>query len=52
LPSGGSRLSPIPNDMREAPSQIVTKMLLEKGAQLSVYDPIAMNEAKEGHRRA
>ncbi len=42
----GLSFKPNTDDMREAPSQIVTKMLLEKGAQLSVYDPIAMNEAK------
>ncbi len=42
----GLSFKPNTDDMREAPSQIVTKMLLEKGAQLSVYDPIAINEAK------
>lgn len=42
----GLAFKPNTNDMREAPSRVVIKALLEQGAQLRMYDPVAMGEAK------
>ncbi|UFS57005.1 UDP-glucose/GDP-mannose dehydrogenase family protein [Comamonadaceae bacterium M7527] len=42
----GLAFKPNTNDMREAPSRVVIKALLEKGARVRLYDPVAMNEAK------
>jgi UDPglucose 6-dehydrogenase len=34
------------DDMREAPSQTVVRGLLDRGASVKAYDPVAMDEAK------
>jgi len=34
------------DDMREAPAQTVVRGLLDRGATVKVYDPVAMDEAK------
>ena len=34
------------NDMREAPSLTICEQLIKKGANLRVYDPVSMDEAK------
>ncbi len=34
------------DDMREAPSQTVVRGLLERGASVAAYDPVAMDEAR------
>jgi UDPglucose 6-dehydrogenase len=43
----GLSFKPDTDDMRDAPSVIVIKNLLEKGAKIKAYDPIAMNNAKK-----
>lgn len=42
----GLSFKPKTDDMREAPSLIIIKKLLEAGAKVKVYDPVAMTEAK------
>jgi UDPglucose 6-dehydrogenase len=42
----GLSFKPKTDDMREAPSLIIIKKLLESGAKIKVYDPVAMPEAK------
>lgn len=43
----GLAFKPKTNDMREAPSRGVIKALLQRGAEVSAYDPVAMREAQE-----
>ena len=42
----GLSFKPETDDMREAPSVVVANLLLEAGAKVKVYDPIAMEECK------
>lgn len=42
----GLAFKPNTDDMREAPSRSIVAGLLERGAQVAAYDPVAMNEAK------
>jgi UDPglucose 6-dehydrogenase len=42
----GLSFKPKTNDMREAPSIVITEKLIEAGANVLAYDPEAMEEAK------
>ena len=42
----GLSFKPNTDDMREAPSRVIIAELLGRGAQVAVYDPVAMDEAK------
>ncbi|MDD4308855.1 MAG: UDP-glucose/GDP-mannose dehydrogenase family protein [Candidatus Cloacimonetes bacterium] len=42
----GLAFKPQTDDMREAPSIIIIKALIEAGATIRAYDPVAINEAK------
>lgn len=43
----GLSFKPNTDDMREAPSLVIIQNLLEKGAKVKVYDPVATEEAKK-----
>jgi UDPglucose 6-dehydrogenase len=47
----GLSFKPDTNDIREAPALVLIDSLLKHGCEISVYDPVAMNEAKKvlGH---
>jgi UDPglucose 6-dehydrogenase len=42
----GLAFKPNTNDMREAPSCVLIDMLLEQGARVTAFDPVAMDEAR------
>lgn len=42
----GLAFKPNTDDMREAPSRIIVRELLQRGAQVAAYDPVAMDEAR------
>ena len=42
----GLAFKPNTDDMREAPSQVIVAALVERGARIVAYDPIAMTEAR------
>ncbi len=42
----GLSFKPHTDDMREAPSLVLIRKLIEAGAKVKAYDPVAMNEAK------
>ncbi|MGE5394682.1 MAG: UDP-glucose dehydrogenase family protein [Candidatus Saccharibacteria bacterium] len=42
----GLSFKPKTDDMREAPSLVIIDLLLQKGASVIAYDPVAMEEAK------
>jgi UDPglucose 6-dehydrogenase len=42
----GLAFKPNTNDMREAPSRVLLRQLVERGATVAVYDPVAMTEAR------
>lgn len=49
----GLSFKPDTDDMREAPSRILMESLWQRGASIDVYDPVAMQEARQiyGQRR-
>jgi len=43
----GLSFKPQTNDMREAPSIVIIKKLLESGSKINVYDPVSKEEARK-----
>lgn len=43
----GLSFKPETDDMREAPSVVIIRLLLESGAKVVAYDPVAMDESKK-----
>ena len=43
----GLAFKPNTDDMREAPSRVIISALLERGARIVAFDPVAMTEAKQ-----
>jgi UDPglucose 6-dehydrogenase len=42
----GLAFKPNTDDMREAPSRVIVRALLERGARVAAHDPVAMSEAR------
>jgi UDPglucose 6-dehydrogenase len=42
----GLAFKPNTDDMREAPSRVLLRQLIDRGATVAVYDPVALDEAK------
>jgi len=42
----GLAFKPNTDDMRDAPSRVIIRELFERGATVTAYDPVAMDEAK------
>ncbi len=42
----GLAFKPNTDDMREAPSRVIIEQILQRGGQVTVYDPVAMPEAR------
>ena len=42
----GLSFKPKTDDMRDAPSRVIINELIEAGAKIQAYDPVAMNEAR------
>jgi UDPglucose 6-dehydrogenase len=47
----GLAFKPNTDDMREAPSRVIVRALLERGAHLVLHDPIAMPQARQALAR-
>ena len=47
----GLSFKPNTDDMREAPSRVIVRALLERGAHLALHDPVAMPEARRALAR-
>lgn len=45
----GLSFKPKTDDMREAPSVVIINQLLQQGAKVTAYDPVAMEECKKHH---
>src|SRR5581483_7098145 len=45
----GLAFKPETDDLRDAPSLHIAERLLEMGARIRAYDPIAMNACREAH---
>ncbi len=43
----GLAFKPNTDDMREAPSRVIIKELVDRGASICAYDPVAMEQAKQ-----
>ena len=43
----GLAFKPNTDDMREAPSRVIVSELLERGAAITAYDPVAIDEARK-----